>query len=821
MAAMRDAATRQLVLALIMVLAAVALSDCPIGTYGPPECLQDCPLGCDQGKCNETTGDCTEGCLPGYMGTRCEKKCPNNKYGRGCTKTCSPMCLQGNCFGNNGTCEFGCAPGFRGRKCNEECDFTSFGDKCSKKCHCKDKSERCDKVTGKCKSGCKAGWLGKNCQKACDDYKFGYKCTKSCRCRDKKEACDKETGRCRSGCETGWSGEDCYRDCSRLSLYGNNCKKRCSHFCKNQKCDRVTGECLQGCTMGHQGTHCEEECPAGRYGEDCNNTCSPNCIDGVCEWYNGYCKNGCKPGWEMGRCDKVCNDFTFGYECLGTCKCNDDLEICNKSTGECLSGCLPGWKGKNCSLNCDYGTYGPNCSIYCGFCKNGATCDPVTGYCPQNICEFGWTGELCTEECESGFFGYNCSEYCGFCSNNKTCDPYNGTCPEGCLDGYTGPICQRRVLADTYRNLMKNLAIALGVFTGLFAFTCIILMAVMLLVSKKKKDKKVITREEEIPESTDDRQELISPQSKHQLITIGNLVVGITDRKLTTGYFGDIWKARSLSSWDNTTEVALLIVRDGLSDDERGDLKEAKAMAEALGQHPNILSFITDAITEDRHYIALDYAESGDLRSYLLKMRKGSDKEPNVLVFFQVKLLYIAAEVACGLLYLSNHQTIHGNLCAQNIYLDEILRAKIGGFGLTKPAVVKDEYKWQAIETLKTGWSSTMSDLWAYGVLLWEIITVGGVPYGEIGRQELLEFLMSEKRLEIPTHCNPELETLIKNCWKENERERTQSDVMHERLLEMAREGESNGSSKPVKQRWTKIIYNHKYLWNASRQGNA
>lgn len=61
------------------------------------------------------------------------------------------------------------------------------------------------------------------------------------------------------------------------------------------------------------------------------------------------------------------------------------------------------------------------------------------------------------------------------------------------------------VLADTYRNLMKNLAIALGVFTGLFAFTCIILMAVMLLVSKKKKDKKVITREEEIPESTDDR----------------------------------------------------------------------------------------------------------------------------------------------------------------------------------------------------------------------------------------------------------------------------------------------------------------------------
>lgn len=46
---------------------------------------------------------------------------------------------------------------------------------------------------------------------------------------------------------------------------------------------------------------------------------------------------------------------------------------------------------------------------------------------------------------------------------------------------------------------------------------------------------------------------------------------------------------------------------------------------------------------------------------------------------------------------------------------------------------------------------------WAYGVLLWEIITVGGVPYGEIGRQELLEFLMSEKRLEIPTHCNPEL----------------------------------------------------------------
>ncbi|GAB1599948.1 angiopoietin-1 receptor-like isoform X2 [Argonauta hians] len=769
-----------------------SVSECPVGTYQPPDCLKDCPQSCNKGKCDEYTGECTEGCLPGYMGNKCEEICPEGKYGKGCTKTCSPMCEQSSCFGNNGTCLFGCKPGFRGKKCNEECDFTRFGEKCSKRCHCRKKQERCDKITGVCKSGCSAGWLGPNCQKPCEDYKFGINCTKDCKCRDKMESCDKRTGRCRSLCEPGWKGEDCQEDCAETSRYGLSCQKRCSHNCKNQKCDRVNGTCLEKCIQGHRGAKCDEECLPGTYGADCNETCNSNCIDGACGWYNGYCKIGCVPGFHGGHCDKECDDFTFGSNCQNKCRCIDENEVCNKSTGVCMSSCQTGWRGANCSLSCEYGTFGLNCSYYCGFCKDGVTCNSVTGLCPKNYCENGWTGDMCTEECEPGVYGFNCSTLCGFCANNRTCNSFNGTCPEGCLWGYTGSTCDTRLLDIDYRNLMKKLAIALAVFTALFTFTCIILIAIMLLVSKDKKDKQVITKEDEVPEVIEekDKQELIIPQTKHQLITIGELVVGITDRKLNTGYFGDIWKARSLSSWDNTTEVALLIVKDGLSDDERGDLKEAKAMAEALGQHPNILSFITDAVANDRHYIALDYAESGDLRSYLLKMRKGTDKEPNVLVFFQVKLLYIAAEIACGLLYLSNHQTIHGNLCAQNIYLDEILRAKIGGFGFTKPTVTKDEYKWQAIETLKTGWTSTMSDLWSYGVLLWEIITVGGVPYGEMSRQDLLEYLMSDKRLEIPSQCNPELESLIKNCWKENERERTPSDLMHEKLLEMASEGE-------------------------------
>lgn len=124
---------------------------------------------------------------------------------------------------------------------------------------------------------------------------------------------------------------------------------------------------------------------------------------------------------------------------------------------------------------------------------------------------------------------------------------------------------------------------------------------------------------------------------------------------------------------------------------------------------------------------------------------------------------------------------------------------KVSDFGLSRDVYQNNVYcklgggklpiRWMALESITHQRYTTQSDVWSFGILLWEIVTLGEYPYPEISNTDLLNFLKSGYRMEKPSHCGIELYQMMLDCWKENPKERpTFMDVRKrlEMLLEDA-----------------------------------
>ncbi|OXA53415.1 receptor-like tyrosine-protein kinase kin-16 [Folsomia candida] len=218
-------------------------------------------------------------------------------------------------------------------------------------------------------------------------------------------------------------------------------------------------------------------------------------------------------------------------------------------------------------------------------------------------------------------------------------------------------------------------------------------------------------------------------------------------------------------------------------------LLEIKIMLH-IGQHENVVTLIgacTESIQQRKVYILLEYAKNGCMESYLRKRRPGCgeglksrytniDRKPEALIK-EGDLIRWSYEIAKGMEFLASKSIVHADLATRNVLLDDKCTAKVSDFGLSRQLYGNTNYikktkaqlpwRWLALESLTRMEFSTESDVWSYGVTLWEIFTFAESPYpNHTWGKEFIDMLQSNGRLDKPRDANTAIYGLMKTCWE-------------------------------------------------------
>ncbi|KAJ8266584.1 hypothetical protein GJAV_G00132180 [Gymnothorax javanicus] len=204
-------------------------------------------------------------------------------------------------------------------------------------------------------------------------------------------------------------------------------------------------------------------------------------------------------------------------------------------------------------------------------------------------------------------------------------------------------------------------------------------------------------------------------------------------------------------------------------------LREAACMKEF--DHPNVMRLIGVCLqtVESEGFpspvVILPFMKHGDLHSYLLYSRLGDSP-----VFLPSQMLVkFMTDIARGMEYLSSKNFIHRDLAARNCMLNENMTVCVADFGLSKKIYNGDYYrqgriskmpvKWIAIESLADRVYTTKSDVWSFGVTMWEIATRGQTPYPGVENSEIYDYLRQGNRLKQPPDCLDSIYSLMFSCW--------------------------------------------------------
>uniref|UniRef100_A0A8C4S4V7 receptor protein-tyrosine kinase n=1 Tax=Erpetoichthys calabaricus TaxID=27687 RepID=A0A8C4S4V7_ERPCA len=250
------------------------------------------------------------------------------------------------------------------------------------------------------------------------------------------------------------------------------------------------------------------------------------------------------------------------------------------------------------------------------------------------------------------------------------------------------------------------------------------------------------------------------------------------------GNFGQVIKAM-IKKDGSKVSAAVKMLKEFASENDHRDFAGELEVLCKLGHHPNIINLIGACENRGYLYIAIEYAPFGNLLDFLRKSRvletdpAFAKEHGTASTLTSQQLLQFAADVATGMQYLSEKQFIHRDLAARNVLVGENLMAKIADFGLSrgeevyvKKTMGRLPVRWMAIESLNYSIYTTKSDVWSFGVLLWEIVSLGGTPYCGMTCAELYEKLPQGYRMEKPRNCDDEVYEMMRQCWRDRPYER-------------------------------------------------
>ncbi|XP_011603310.1 tyrosine-protein kinase Fer isoform X1 [Takifugu rubripes] len=246
----------------------------------------------------------------------------------------------------------------------------------------------------------------------------------------------------------------------------------------------------------------------------------------------------------------------------------------------------------------------------------------------------------------------------------------------------------------------------------------------------------------------------------HEDVVLGEL--------LGKGNFGEVFKG---TLQRDKTPVAVKTCKEDLPPELKiRFLSEARILKQY--DHPNIVKLIGVCTQRQPIYIVMELVPGGDFLSYLRK-KKDELKTKQLLRF--------SVDAAAGMAYLESKNCIHRDLAARNCLVGDNNALKISDFGMSRQeddgiysssGLKQIPIKWTAPEALNYGRYSSESDVWSYGILLWETFSLGMCPYPGMTNQQAREQVEKGYRMACPQRCPDDVYKVMQRCWQYNPEER-------------------------------------------------
>ncbi|XP_020855492.1 ephrin type-A receptor 5 isoform X6 [Phascolarctos cinereus] len=282
------------------------------------------------------------------------------------------------------------------------------------------------------------------------------------------------------------------------------------------------------------------------------------------------------------------------------------------------------------------------------------------------------------------------------------------------------------------------------------------------------------------------------------------------ERVIGAGEFGEVCSGRLKLPGKREFPVAIKTLKVGYTEKQRRDfLGEASIMGQF--DHPNIIH-LEGVVTKSKPVmIVTEYMENGSLDTFLKK---------NDGQFTVIQLVGMLRGIASGMKYLSDMGYVHRDLAARNILINSNLVCKVSDFGLSR--VLEDDpeaayttrggkipIRWTAPEAIAFRKFTSASDVWSYGIVMWEVVSYGERPYWEMTNQDVIKAVEEGYRLPSPMDCPAALYQLMLDCWQKDRNSRPKFDEIVSMLDKLIRNPSSLKTLVNASSRVSNLLAEH------------
>ena len=258
-------------------------------------------------------------------------------------------------------------------------------------------------------------------------------------------------------------------------------------------------------------------------------------------------------------------------------------------------------------------------------------------------------------------------------------------------------------------------------------------------------------------------------------------------RDLGQGRFGLVVQAEVKFPGEQSETVAIKVLKDGVTPEIRKEFFREATLMNTF-DHPNIVQLLGVCIEQDPLCMIFEFMELGDLNNFLRQNVTSARTQPGAALTAH-QLVGMAVDVAAGFHYLALNHYIHRDMATRNCLVNAKFRVKISDFGLSQDVYTKDYFRLGDSELLPIRWMppeailyakfTLQSDVWSFGVVLWEIFTFGMQPYFSLTNEEVVQHVRDGNVMNCPDDCPEEIYDLMIDCWAMDPAQRPTAAELH------------------------------------------